>query len=431
MVAQPPASPLPVLRCGFALAKPATSDFICQGTPMAAIKSLRAMPPNMGVTPPRFAVRPIFERVEEAVEPPKPAEKTPSFAEIFVISKAARKPSAFRAGMFSAGKLIAASLIVGLGMWFGFGSVRISRQLFAINTSLHGMGSTNTSSGVDTTTTTQAPGSPAPTYSAKVSEGPIAKVRHAIQNRASVELTDTFRRMEAWGSNAMPAGWSRHPDGYVRTGQLALYHPAQNFADYHFEFFGEIEKKGMSWAVRAHDTDNYYGMKMSVIEPGLRPVVAMVHYAVVGGKKGRRVETPLSIMMHNNEPYHVAVDVKGSRVVTSIEGQEVDSWTDDALKVGGVGFFSEVGESARLYWMRVSKNQDWLGRVCAYLSSGSGNDTADLWRDRMPNTPAQPPQPAPPPVEVAWAAEETEEFSQLGPHGARILKHERTQLCRS
>ena len=174
-------------------------------------------------------------------------------------------------------------------------------------------------------------------------------------------------------------------------------------------------------------------MKMTVIEPGLRPVVAVVHYPVVGGKRGQRVQTPLSIMMHNNEPYHIAVDVKGNKVITSIEGQEVDSWTDDALKVGGVGFFSDIGESARLYWMRVSKNQDWLGRVCAYLSSGSGTDSAELWRDKFPQAPAPPSQPAPPAaVDVTLAAaEETEQFSHIGPHRARISKYGRTELCRS
>jgi hypothetical protein len=419
---QQPAPPAALLRCGFPMAKAATADFICQRTPMAPVKSLASIAPKVAVLAPKFVVRPIFERVEEAVAPPKPVEKTPAFAEIFEISKALRKPSNSRTGLFSAGKLIAASLIVGLGMWFGFGSVKISRQLFALNTNIQGMGSNNTSSGMDYA-------------AAKAPEGPIARVRHAIQSRASVELTDTFRRMEAWGSNAMnlPAGWSRNSDGYVRTGQLALYRPAQSFSDYHFEFFGEIEKKSMSWAVRAHDPQNYYGMKMTVIEPGLRPVVAMVHYAVVGGKKGQRVETPLSMMMHNNEPYHIAVDVKGNRVSTSVEGQEVDSWTDDAIKVGGVGFFSEVGESARLYWMRVSKNQDWLGRVCAYLSSGSRSDTADLWREEVPHAPAQPSTPAPPPATdvTLAAAEETEEFSHFSPQRAGISKYGRTELCRS
>jgi hypothetical protein len=37
---------------------------------------------------------------------------------------------------------------------------------------------------------------------------------------------------------------------------------------------------------------------------------------------------------------------------------------------GGVGFFADAGEQARLYWIKVSKNEDWLGRVCAFLSGG-------------------------------------------------------------
>jgi len=431
---QSPALPPAAVHCGFALAKPAAMDFVCQRTPMAPTKSLHSIAPRIAVQGPKFVVRPLFERVEEYPAPPKPVEKTPAFAEIFEISKPARRHTASRSGLFSAGKLIAASLIVGLSMWFGAGSVKISKQMLAINTSIRGMGSNH--SPVMDSSPAPAAGFPPPRYSAPQSpEGPIAKMRRAIERRASVELTDTFRRMEAWGSSAMalPAGWTRHPDGYVRTGQLALYRPAQTFADYRFEFFGEIEKKSMSWAVRARDTQNYYAMKMTVIEPGLRPVIAVVHYPVLGGKRGQRVETPLSIMMHNHEPYHVAVDVKGNRVVTSIEGQEVDSWTDDALKVGGIGFFSEVGESARLYWMRVSKNQDWLGRVCAYLSSGTGSDSAELWRGELPHAPAQPSQPVPlPATEVTLAAaEETEEFSPIGPQRARILKYGRTLSCRS
>ena len=432
---QPPSSPVPVLRCGLPMAKAVGVDFICQRTPAAPAKTLQSIAIALAVYPPKFVVRPIFERIEEAVALPKPQEKTPAFAEIFEITKAARKTSATRTGLFSAGKLVAASLIVGLSMWFGAGSAKISRQLIASN-GMREIGSTNTSSGVETVASNPTGSFPSPKDSApKPPSGPIAAVRRAIQSRSAVEFTDTFKRMEVWGSNAMtlPRGWTRNSDGYVRTGELALYHPAQSFVDYHFEFFGQIEKKGMSWAVRARDPQNYYGMKMTVIEPGLRPVVAMVHYAVVGGKKGRSVATPLSMMMHNDEPYHVSVDVKGNHVITSIEGQEVDSWTADVLKAGGVGFFSEVGESARLYWMRVSKNQDWLGRVCAYLSSGSGTNTAELWRDEFPQVPAQPPEPAlPSTTDVTVAAvDEAEDFSEMSPQRARIFKIGRTELCRS
>jgi hypothetical protein len=256
-------------------------------------------------------------------------------------------------------------------------------------------------------------------------------VRHAILQRAAVELTDTFRRMDAWGASAkaLPAGWSRNPDGSVRAGQLALYHPSQTFADYRFEFSGEIEKKSLSWAVRARDAGNYYAMKFAVVEPGLRPVVALVHYPVVNGRKGPLVETPLPIMVHNHEPYRVEVDVQGSRVVTSIEGEEVDSWTDDALKAGGIGFFSEKGESARIYWIRVTRNQDWLGRVCAYLSGGPeinpeagvDSNTANLRQGEMPAAPPLPPPAQPPAADVTLA--------EAGPCRDGTWKHGRTKRC--
>jgi hypothetical protein len=380
---------------------------------------------------PKFVVRPLFERIDEAV-PAKPVKRTPAFAEIFTMSEIARRRTSSH-HLGAAGKAIAAALLVGIGMWFGAGSVKIARQLVAINTSFPKGAGSGSSSGMDRFSPGTSSSFPAVSRTAQSGPGPIAQVRRAIQQRAAVELTDTFRRMEVWGATAkaLPAGWSRHPDGYVQTGQLALYRPTQTFADYRLEFLGEIEKKSMSWAVRARDMQNYYAMKFTVVEPGLRPVIAVVHYPVVGGKKGQRVETPLNVMVHNDEPYHVAVEVKGNRVVTSIEGQEVDSWTDDALKVGGVGFFSDAGESARLYWVRVTKNQDWLGRVCAYLSSGSGDSTADLQREGIP-APTQPSQPAlPPAADATLAAAEIEELSHMGPHRAKILKFGRTEPCRS
>ena len=78
-------------------------------------------------------------------------------------------------------------------------------------------------------------------------------------------------------------------------------------------------------------------------------------------------------MVHNDLPYHVAVVVRGQHLITSIEDQEVDTWTDASLAAGGVGFFSEAGESARLYWMRLTRNQDIWGRVCAYISRGAAS----------------------------------------------------------
>ena len=360
------------------------------------------------IHPPSFVLSPVFERIEALAPRPRRPRRTPTFAEIFSTGAAARLGGRNR--LASAGKVVAASLLVAIGMWIGAGSVRIGKQMAAI-------------AGAEPMPLTAAP-SPG--------SGPIAQVRHAIRQRAAIELTDSFLRMDAWGASArtLPAGWSRNPDSSVRVGQLALYHPSQTFADYRFEFFGEIEKKGLSWAVRARDAQNYYAMKFAVVEPGLRPVIALVHYSVVNGRKGPRVETPLAIMVHNHEPYRVEVDVQGSRVVTSIEGEEVDSWTDDTLKAGGIGFFSDKGELARLYWIRVTRNQDWLGRVCAYLSGGPdvnpeigiGADAANPRHGEMPAAPPPAPPAQPPPAAATLALD-------TGPCRARAWKHGRTKLC--
>jgi hypothetical protein len=117
--------------------------------------------------------------------------------------------------------------------------------------------------------------------------------------------------------------------------------------------------------------------------------------------------------VHNDTPYHVAVEVKGNRVITSIEGQEVDRWIDDTLASGGVGFFSEPGERARLYWMKLAANDDFLGRICAYLSGGSeeGSETTAQWRrlESAADTAQPHPGGAPPgrPEDVLLAAAET------------------------
>ena len=418
---------------------PVHIEFFCQRAVMTPVYRLEWIKRPTVIHAPKFGIRAVWERREQVPvvakpAPPEPVFKAPAFAEIFTLRDVARRRAYSSNNLSSTGKAIAASLLVGIGLWFGAGSAKILRQLASINTHFPTM-TVPVSPGEDSTASGPVASAPHARYVAPQSpSGPIASLRHAIQQRAAVELTDTFRRMEAWGATAkaLPAGWSRHADGYVQTGQLALYHPAQAFVDYHFEFYGQIEKKSMSWAVRARDTQNYYAMKFTVVEPGLRPVIAAVHYPVIGGKKGQLSQTPLSMMIHNQTAYHVAVDVKGNKVTTSIEGQEVDSFTDDALKAGGVGFFSEVGESARLYWVRVTKNQDWLGRVCAYLSSGSGTNTAELWRGDFPAAPSQPKQPpVPANTDVTLAAIDIEEFSSTGPQRARILKYGRTEICRS
>jgi hypothetical protein len=82
-------------------------------------------------------------------------------------------------------------------------------------------------------------------------------------------------------------------------------------------------------------------------------------------------------------------------VVTSIDGEEVDAFIDNTLVAGGVGFFSEEGERARLYWMSISRNDDWLGHVCATLAGEAGlRKTAGLRGPQLPGGAPSPRLPA-------------------------------------
>lgn len=192
-------------------------------------------------------------------------------------------------------------------------------------------------------------------------------IRLTIQRRAVYEVGDNFHAGLASWENKSNKSWAYDKEGFIRPGRLALYKPSHDMSDYKLEFLTQIERKSVGWVFRAADEQNYYGMKLAVTEPGPRPLVALVRYAVIDGKKESHGETPVQVMMHNNRPYRVEVDVRGSRFLTSIEGQVVDSWSDDRLKTGGVGFFTEGSEKARLYWMKLTKNSDFLGKLCSIL----------------------------------------------------------------
>ena len=193
-------------------------------------------------------------------------------------------------------------------------------------------------------------------------------IRLTIQRRAVYEVSDNFHAgLASWEGKGFSKSWAYDKEGFVRPGRLALYKPSHDMSDYKMEFLTQIERKSVGWVFRAEDEQNYYAMKLAVTEPGPRPLVALVRYAVVDGKREPHGELPLQVMMHNNRPYRVSVDVKGNRFLTSIEGQVVDSWSDDRLKSGGVGLFSEGSEKARVYWLKVTKNSDFLGKLCSIL----------------------------------------------------------------
>jgi hypothetical protein len=214
------------------------------------------------------------------------------------------------------------------------------------------------------------------------SSGPLAWVRQAIANRASVELTERFGAGEdVWKARdtVKAAAWTFSPARTAKAPRVALYNPSLTLTDYYMEFLAQIEKRSAGWVVRARDVQNYYALDLRVTKPGPRPMLSLTRYTVVGGKPGRKVEVPVPMRLQNNMPYRIAMAVKGRRFAASIEGQEVDSWSDDVLPTGGVGFLSEAGSQAKVYWVKVTNNDDLIGRICGSIASTfSSGDRASL-----------------------------------------------------
>ena len=79
-----------------------------------------------------------------------------------------------------------------------------------------------------------------------------------VLDRAAVALDEDFRPgLDDWVSRGdATTDWSFDATGFVRPGSLALYRPSMGLSDYQMQFLGMIDKKALSWVVRAADFDN-------------------------------------------------------------------------------------------------------------------------------------------------------------------------------
>jgi hypothetical protein len=148
--------------------------------------------------------------------------------------------------------------------------------------------------------------------------------------------------------------------GSMRPTGLKIWKPSVKLADYRMEFEGQIEKNAMSWAFRAPDLRNYYATKIVVRKSGALPTADIVRYAVLNGIESDRQRLPLPISIRPDTLYHVQMSVRGNQFVTRVNGQIVDTWSDNRLKRGGVGFFADKGESSAIHWVDVREEREGI-----------------------------------------------------------------------
>ena len=126
----------------------------------------------------------------------------------------------------------------------------------------------------------------------------------------------------------------------------------------------------MNWAFRAADFRNYSATKLTVSSGRTSPLAntGLVRYTVIDGKERDRVEVPLPITLSRDTDYRVRVSIRGSRFLTSIDGQLVSSWTDNRISRGGVGLFADLGESSAIKWLTVTERDSFWGRLASHFS---------------------------------------------------------------
>jgi hypothetical protein len=202
----------------------------------------------------------------------------------------------------------------------------------------------------------------------KTSAGPFDDLRKSIRNHAAVHLSDNFQGgLRDWKSfSSSNSDWAFN-HGFVQPGRLRLWKESLGMTDYQMEFVGQIEQKGFGWAYRATDADNFYATKITITKPGPLPMADLVRYATVRGKQSSRVSLPLPMVIRNDTLYRVLLTVKGDNFSTAVNGQMVDTWYDNRLPLGGIGFFSDKGELASLRWVTVTHRDNILGRMLSYI----------------------------------------------------------------
>ncbi len=186
-----------------------------------------------------------------------------------------------------------------------------------------------------------------------------------IKDRAAFFIVDDFRGgLDHWlNREALLV----NQEGLVTVSNgLALRDDTLNLESYRLDFEAKIRTKAVGWAVRAADTNNYYGFKL-VESGGGSPAFNLERYAVINGITDRMAGTaqiPLPTnLAHAADFNRISVRVRNDQITTLINGWGVDYWKDDRLERGGVGLLASKGESALVRHMSVSGNDDTWGLI--------------------------------------------------------------------
>jgi len=125
--------------------------------------------------------------------------------------------------------------------------------------------------------------------------------------------------------------------------QLLFYRGSRQASNFQIDFNWTPDDKGAGLIFRCVDRANYQALRIAIAPSRPTRGLYAEHFAVIAG-----VETEHKRRLIPWKPrdgtIHIAVDGADSSFTLSVQGKKFESWTDDRLKKGDVGFFTNSNE---------------------------------------------------------------------------------------
>ena len=152
------------------------------------------------------------------------------------------------------------------------------------------------------------------------------------------------------------SAWTREPSspaGAKQPRQLVLYRPTMGATDGRLEFTWKPGDGAVGWIFRVKDKDNYYAMAIKSLRPGSSPAFSVEHFTVYKGTEGPHA-TKMIILAENKPALQIRMDVNAAIFKLYVEGKVVESWTDNRLLAGGLGFLDQPDRPGEVQSVRMA-----------------------------------------------------------------------------
>lgn len=191
-----------------------------------------------------------------------------------------------------------------------------------------------------------------------------------IASRSSIHLEEDFSAgLGLWdGEGNWARSWYYDKGGVIRPGRMAIYQPSIPMEDYQLLLTAAVERRSISWMVRASDLRNYIAARLHIAGSGPGQRLSFERWTVKEGRVIRRQVLPLATNLGTATTARIQMDITGTTFTTMLNDQVIDVFTDSSHPSGGVGLFSSDGDQPRIYRLVLTHQHDFFGKLCSFLA---------------------------------------------------------------